>query len=264
MSLRTGLRRALVFPAVLLLVAAISACSGGGGSATPTPAADGGAERVTYQAEDGLRIVADFYPPTEGGPAPAVLLLHQSGGSRGQWADLIPDILDWGYAVLAPDLRSFGESTAIVRDGKEEKYKLGDLNDLALDVAAAIDYLKTRPEVDATGIGVVGASVGGNLAYVASGTFPEVKATVSMSPSGSPEGGALLGKDVSGFKPRAVLFLSDEAEASDAGALAENVADPVEVHVYEGKAAHGVELLQDSRARPDIRGWLTVNLRLSS
>ena len=260
----TGLRRALVLLTALSLVAALSACNGGGGgSGTPKPADQGGGTRVTYEAEDGLRIVADFYPPKGGGPAAAVLLLHQSGGSRAQWADLIPDILDWGYAVLAPDLRGHGESTVLVRNGKEEEYQLEDLNALVLDVAAAIDYLKSRSEVDASSIGVVGASVGGNVAYVASGAFLEVRATVSMSPNAHPQGNALLGADVPDFNPQAVLFLSDEAEAPDAKALAENVKDPVEVHVYEGKTAHGVELLLDSRARPDIRGWLTVNLRLS-
>jgi hypothetical protein len=44
---------------------------------------------------------------------------------------LIPDLLQAGYGVLAPDLRSFGESTVVVRDGTEETYELkvgfGDL-----------------------------------------------------------------------------------------------------------------------------------------
>jgi len=208
--------------------------------------------------------VADFYAPLEGEPAPTVLLLHQFNSSRAQWAELIPDILRWGYAVLAPDLHSFGESTVILRDGSEEEYELTDLDDMLLDVAAAIEYLKTRSEVDAEAIGVVGASVGGNLAYVASGAFPEVKTAVSMSPNASPSGDALLGRDFPGFSPHSVLFMSDEAEASDAQALADNVAKPVDIRIYEGKIAHGVQLLDNSWMKPDIRDWLTANLPLSS
>ena len=261
-------RLRLLLPAVVLLAAlALAACGGGSGGPaagpTATPAGSA-AERVTYQAEDGLRIVADFYASPEGGPAPVVLLLHQFNGSRAQWADLIPDILRWGYAVLAPDLRGFGESTVIVRDGSEERYELTNLDDMVLDVAAAIDYLKTRAEVDAEAIGVVGASVGGNLAYVASGAFPEVRAAVSMSPNSQPQGGVLLGGNVPDFSPRAVRFMSDQAEAADAEALAENVAEPVDVRIYTGATAHGVQLLPNPEAKPDIRDWLAANLRLAS
>ena len=73
------------------LALAAAACGDGGGPAA-TPSGPGAPERVTYQAEDGLRIVADFYPPLEGESAPAVLLLHQFNGSRVQWATLIPDL----------------------------------------------------------------------------------------------------------------------------------------------------------------------------
>jgi dienelactone hydrolase len=255
--------RARLVLAPLLLALAAAAC-GDGGEPAATPSGPGAPERVSYQAEDGLRIVADFYAPLEGEPAPAVLLLHQLNGSRAQWAELIPDILQWGYAVLAPDLHSFGESTVILRDGSEEEYELTDLDDMLLDVAAAIEYLKTRSEVDAEAIGVVGASVGGNLAYVASGAFPEVKTAVSMSPNASPSGDALLGRDVPAFSPHSVLFMSDEAEASDAQALADNVAEPVDIRIYEGKTAHGVQLLDNLEVKPDIRDWLTANLTLSS
>lgn len=256
-------RLAAILAAVLLVALALAACDGGGGSSA-TPAGAEGAERVSYQAEDGLRIVADFYAPSQGGPAPVVLLLHQFNGSRAQWADLIPDLLRLGYAVLAPDLRSFGESTVVLRNDSEQEYELANLDDMLVDVAAAIEYLKTRSEVDAGAIGVVGASVGGNLAYVSSGAFPEVKTAVSMSPNASPQGGVLLGGNVPGFSPGAVLFMSDAAEAADAEALAETVAEPVHVIVYEGATAHGVQLLDNPQAKPDIRDWLTENLPLPS
>ena len=166
--------------------------------------------------------------------------------------------------MLAPDLRSFGESTVITRAGEDEDYTLENLDDMVLDVAAAIEYLKTRREVSAGQIGVVGASVGANLAYVASGAFPEVLAAVSMSPNANPQGGVLLGKNIPGFSPRAVLFMSDVAEAGDAQALAQTAAEPVNVIVYEGASAHGVQLLPNPQVKPDMRGWLAANLPLSS
>lgn len=164
--------------------------------------------------------------------------------------------------MLAPDLRGFGESTIIVRDGRDEDYALENLDDMVLDLAAAIEYLKTRSEVIAGQVGVVGASVGANLAYVASGAFPEIQAAVSMSPNDNPQGGVLLSRNVPGFSPRAVLFMSDEAEATDAEALAQTVAEPVNAIVYEGAAAHGVQLLPNPQVKPDMMGWLNANLPL--
>lgn len=131
---------------------------------------------------------------------------------------------------------------------------------MLLDVAAAIEYLKTEGEVDTEAIGVAGASVGGNLAYVA---FPRLNAAVSMSPNASPPGNSLLGRDIPGFSPRSVLFMSDWAEASDAQALAVNVAQPVDVRIYEGTTAHGAELLESPEVKLDIRHWLAANLLLA-
>ncbi len=102
------------------------------------------------------------------------------------------------------------------------------------------------------------------LAYVASGAFPQLNTAVSMSPNANPSSDALLGRDIPSFSPRSVLFMSDEAEASDAQALADSVAQPVDVRIYERTTAHGVELLEDPEVKPDIRDWLTANLPLVS
>lgn len=54
--------------------------------------------------------------------------------------------------------------------------------------------------------------------------------------------------------------MSDEAEAADAQALVEAVADPVEVKVYSGATAHGVQLLANPQAKQDILDWLEDTL----
>ena len=65
-----------------------------------------------------------------------------------------------------PTYEASGESTTIVRDGEAADYQLQNLDDMLFDVAAAIIYLSTRTEAEADAIGVVGASVGGNLTEV--------------------------------------------------------------------------------------------------
>src|SRR5512142_786423 len=46
----------------------------------------------------------------ESGSGPAVLLLHGFPDSSALWRHQIPELVDAGYRVIAPDLRGFGES----------------------------------------------------------------------------------------------------------------------------------------------------------
>ncbi len=245
----------------------LAACGGGEEGATVTPPAGAVSSPtalrtgefgtiVTYSSEDVLDIVAEFAVPEGVSDAPIVILLHQFGGSRQQWRPLIPKLLDQGYAVLAPDLRSLGEVMECPPGPDADRC----FDDLLRDVIAAMKYLEARNDVDAARIAVIGASFGGNLAYVASGAFPEVDTAVAMSANASPRGGALLGRNLSDFSPRSVLFMSDEAEADDARALAKNVAEPVDVKVYGGATAHGVQLLDNPQAVQDILDWLRRTL----
>jgi acetyl esterase/lipase len=48
----------------------------------------------------------------------------------------------------------------------------------------ALDWLKKRPEVDPSRIGVMGGSRGGELALLLGATYPDIKAVVALEPSG--------------------------------------------------------------------------------
>jgi dienelactone hydrolase/DNA-binding CsgD family transcriptional regulator len=149
---------------------------------------------VTYNSEDGVRIVASWFLPEGQTKPPVVILLHEQDGTRAQWDPLVKPLLDEGYAVLAPDLRGFGESNKIVRDGVEEPYMFGDRLAALGDVAVAIEWLNTQSEVDATRIGIVGSRLGGDLAYVSTAVFGEViKAAVAITPSRFDPNDPLLG-----------------------------------------------------------------------
>jgi dienelactone hydrolase len=132
--------------------------------ATPPPAAPaepGAPMRVTFSTDDdaGVQIVGDLYVP-EKTPAPAVLALHQWDASRATYKDFAKQMRDAGFVVLAIDGRGFGEST----EGSDGKVEPGwNTQD---DIAAAIDYLKEQPSVDAQRIGIVGASYGASNALI--------------------------------------------------------------------------------------------------
>ncbi|SRR6266545_1343577 len=171
---------AITCAATVTLVAFLPFCSGG---IDRRPIEDVSSESVSYQADDGVRIAASwFFPPGETKP-PVVILLHEQDGSRAQWNKLIPVLVDKGYAVLAPDLRGFGESDTIIRDGREEPYVFANPVDALLDVAAALKWLEGRNDVDLGRIGMIGARLGADLAYVSSGGFPAVRAAVAITPT---------------------------------------------------------------------------------
>lgn len=90
-----------------------------------------------------------YLDPNPGG-APEVLLLHGLGMTGDSWGLQIPALIEAGYRVLAPDARSFGQST-FPKEGTS-------VAKMAEDMAALLEELQTGPT------SVVGISMGGILA----------------------------------------------------------------------------------------------------
>ncbi len=97
-------------------------------------------------------------------PSPAVLLIAGSGpidrdetvfGHKPFWV-LADHLTKRGLAVLRVDKRGVGQSTG--------NYDVSTSEDFAADVLAGVEYLKTRKEVDAEQIGLIGHSEGGLIA----------------------------------------------------------------------------------------------------
>lgn len=171
---------ALTYVCALSLLILVPFCGGG----LDRPSLDEievSQDSVTYQTEDGVRIAASwFLPPGETNP-PVVILLHEEGGTRAQWDQLIPILVNSGYAVLAPDLRGHGESTTIVRDGQEEPYTFVR-EEALLDVLAGLTWLQGRNDIDLNRVGVIGAGVGADLGYMSTGVFAPVRAAIALTP----------------------------------------------------------------------------------
>jgi pimeloyl-ACP methyl ester carboxylesterase len=60
------------------------------------------------------------------------------------------------------------------------------LGDAQADAVAALDFLKSRPEVDAGRVALLGHGVGGNLALRIAGARGDVRAVVAIAPSSDP------------------------------------------------------------------------------
>jgi carboxymethylenebutenolidase len=101
----------------------------------------------------GIRAARAF--PRAKGKRPAVIILHERYGIDRHTKDLTARLAQAGFVGLAPDLfhRYTGDRKAVLRG--EQRVDLTDDGALE-DLHAAVEYLKSLNEVDATRIGIIG------------------------------------------------------------------------------------------------------------
>ena len=122
------------------------------------------ARRVTFRADDGATLTAAYYESSRR-PSPGLVLLHMLRRSHIDWDTAASQLSDAGFAVLALDYRS-----------------ADDVGAYAADVRAAKAFLRERPEVIGSIIGIAGASVGANLAVLDAAEDPGVRSIALLSP----------------------------------------------------------------------------------
>lgn len=212
--------------------------------------------QVTFPSGDGVRLVATWKPSPTGASAPAVLLLHAFSRERRELAPLADELAARGFSTLALDLRGHGES---VRKGGARISASPSLQTspqgFPRDVEAACAWLRSR----APRIGVVGFSLSGNLAALATATgWAEAGVAVSTN---AERLAALAGSRPA--KPRGLLVLAskdDPGRAGSARSLDAAGRDPKSVVLYPG-AAHALELLRTEPAAKAVAfAWLESRL----
>jgi len=126
--------------------------------------------------------------PAGEGPWPAVILYMDAGGIRPAVSEMARRLASAGYLVLLPDLfYRYGPYGPLVPKevfAGDFRAILGPMmattgNDKAAeDTEAFLAYLDTRADVAGRGIGAVGFCMGGGMALVAAGTYPDRFAAV--------------------------------------------------------------------------------------
>jgi pimeloyl-ACP methyl ester carboxylesterase len=133
-----------------------------------------------------VRLAGTLTEPKGPGKFPAVLLITGSGAQNrdeeifGHKPFLvIADFLSrHGIAVLRVDDRGTAESTG--------KFATATTQDFATDVAAGVQFLLKRPEIDARHIGLLGHSEGGAIAPMVAIRMPEVAFLILLAGPGVP------------------------------------------------------------------------------
>jgi carboxymethylenebutenolidase len=133
--------------------------------------------------------------PEGAGRRPAIVFLMDGLGYRAGLKAMAERLASHGYHVLLPDLyhrvgkHVHFEPTVMTQPDKmgEMRKLIGSLTPdmLMSDVAACLDVLASRAEVDATRIGAVGYCMGGRIAFIAATRFPgRLRATASIHAGG--------------------------------------------------------------------------------
>lgn len=113
---------------------------------------------------------------------PAVVVLHGLGGSKEGMASLMAELGRRGYLALAIDARWHGErspglQTAMIRAYRSHRGH-PYVFDTVFDLFRTLDYLQTRPDVDAQRIGMIGVSMGGQETWLTAALDPRVRVAV--------------------------------------------------------------------------------------
>ena len=123
------------------------------------------AEEVKYpNVTANVTLAGTLTFPRSEQPSPAVLLIAGSGPidrnetvfGHKPFLVLADHLTKQGFVVLRVDKRGIGQSTG--------NYSVATTEDFAADALAGVEYLKTRKEVDAERIGLIGHSEGGLIA----------------------------------------------------------------------------------------------------
>jgi dienelactone hydrolase len=147
-------------------------------------------EPVAFPATDGVGIKGWFVPGAGEGPRPAIVFVHgwmwnRAGNVAGRVplddrdVDFLPAtraLHEAGFSVLLYDVRRHGESgkgKGLVSFGPLEKR----------DFVGAVNFLRTRGDVDGERIGSIGISMGGTIALYGAPECQPVKAILAVQPA---------------------------------------------------------------------------------
>ncbi len=244
----------LILPLTLFALF-LSAC---GQQSTPPPptadplTADTTPKAVGFQTEDQVNIKGTYYPPSNPqAQVPAILLVHKLDGNKESWQGLATAAQKAGYAVLAIDMRGHGES-----DG-------GKFHDqMVQDLDTALNWMADRPEIKGDSLGIVGASLGANLALQGGSRNPKVKSVVMLSPGLDYEGVTTVDA-LATYGQRAAMFVATENDtyaADSAQNLNSRALGQHQIQIYPG-SQQGIDIFQAQVGlTPMVLAWFSSTL----
>lgn len=198
-------------------------------------------QKITFPASDGITVTADLYFISDS--LPYMILCHQAGYSRAEYAETAKKFCHLGYNCLAIDQRSGKEVNGVKNEtaaSAELKKKPTTYLDAEKDILSAVDYAYNK---SGKKVLLVGSSYSASLALKIAATNKKVKAVMAFSP-GEYFGTKLKLKDAIANISVPVFVTSSKEEAQDVTNLISDIKSKIKNQfIPTSKGKHGSSCL---------------------
>ncbi len=233
-----------------VLAAWLAPAAAAAAAAAPAPAAAPEPEPVTFQTDDGWRLVGEYRPPQDG--MPVAVLIHGLGGTRAQWASFSRRLAALGLGTLAFDLRGYGDSTQGPYGPQTfESFTDMDWPKTVDDVNAALDFLRSRG-IPPSRVGLAGSIVGADIAAMAAAMHPDLAWLVLLSPGNDYHG---LGVGEGGSIEETLVAAAQDD--TDSMTVCQNLVDLDASRTFIiAPGGRGIGMLKDHAFRKRVLDWI--------
>lgn len=139
-------------------------------------------DTITFVTTDSIIVHGDFYASAAASNG-ILILLHMNHSNRSVWKSFAEKAVAQDFDALAIDFRGHGESTqAQSREITFESLTNDDYAKMINDVDGAVRWLRSDPELANLPIGIIGASIGANVALSYAVSDESIPAIVMISP----------------------------------------------------------------------------------
>jgi dienelactone hydrolase len=144
------------------------------------PACTYAADAISFTASDRVKVFADYYSAGSR-EKPLILLFHQAGSNRGEYATIGATLATLGFNALALDQRSGGNAWGRTNETVKRLGKSTGYDEALLDLEAALQWAKSSGQTGP--IIVWGSSYSAALVFLlAANHRREIKAILAFSP----------------------------------------------------------------------------------
>ena len=137
---------------------------------------------VSFNGPGGVSLKGYLAVPSGSGSFPAVLMVHEWWGLNQDTTLLADALAAEGFVVLAAD--AFRGSVAQIADEARKQVGSTPREQIAADLDAALDFLRSHPRVDADSVASLGFCFGGTQSMYMGTRNPELAAVVIFYGSG--------------------------------------------------------------------------------
>lgn len=250
------MKRIIILLAVLLL---LTGCPAQNGDVVDNPDITEEPEKEMPESQDAIFFTEDgvqlkgviwrHHTPEKG-----IVLLHMVGNEKEDYFELAPKLQEAGYGVLAFDFRGHGESSG----GSYMYFSDEDWANLEMDVKAAVKLMKHDGYES---IGLVGASIGANLALRYAVGDEIIESVVLLSPGDKFRGVSTEGV-ASGYDEPVFLAaaLDDEYSSATVTKIHNELAGEKKLEIFE-LAGHGTNMFAAEPGLYDmVIDWFTTTM----